>query len=308
MPPYAVGYQRAGTRVYYDDVETIQFGVPERLVVDDAKILRAVAGVLTDASVGWMTERSRIIKLRAASSIFCFHYPHWYLNAAYAQLGRREKARVPHPVGLPNVGEFYRPCGPLDVLRGQRNPVAAAADAAAGAAAAAQDAIETVAYSAGQLLANATGAAVAEGVYFLRSVRDGKHVEVRYGCMDDNGCGVQRGGLGKTTRNNEFVVRKQGLGYTIRNGSRFVEIDADDLFDNGGRVQVWEANLFGGHAPNQVWHFHRVRDNRYVIVNEASGKVLDARDACGDADGCRVRQWTARDSDPAQVWILEKAK
>ena len=43
--------------------------------------------MLTDASVGWMTERSRIIKLRAASSIFCFHYPHWYLNAAYAQLG-----------------------------------------------------------------------------------------------------------------------------------------------------------------------------------------------------------------------------
>jgi hypothetical protein len=57
-----------------------------------------------------------------------------------------------------------------------------------------------------------------------------------------------------------------------------------------------------------VWRFYKVKDDRYVIVNEASGKVLDVKGGCAAQDGCLVRQWQGRDSDPTQVWILEKAR
>jgi len=311
LPMYAVGYQRAGTRVYYDDIKTIQFDVPERFITDDAKLGQALVGTLSGASVSWMTDGNKYVKLRAASTLFCFHHPQWYLNAAYAALNRTQRARVPAPLGVPTIDDFFKPCGPLDIARGRRNPVAAGTEMVADGIDAAKDAIETVAYNAGQLLDNATGSAIAEGTYFIRAVKGGKFLDVSGSCVNTDGCKVQLWDLGKREGNNTFVVKKQGLGYTIRNGSKhFVEVDADDLFDNGARIQVWKPNMpFDGHAPNQVWYFYKVpnKTNRYIIRNEASGKVLDAVDSCTSQNGCKVQQWTPRDSDASQVWIVEKA-
>ncbi|MEJ7811349.1 MAG: RICIN domain-containing protein [Gemmatimonadaceae bacterium] len=312
FPPYAIGYERAGTRVYYDDIETIEFGARERSIAEDAKLIPALAGQATDFSAAWMTDGNKFLKIRAASALFCFHFPHWYLSAAYSQLNPIQRSRVPLPLGVPNGSDFYRPCGPLNLARGRRNPAAQVAELRDTIVKAVEGAVEAVAYNVGQLLDNTTGAAIAEGTYYLRTVDDRKYLEVGYICVNQNGCKVQLGNLGQTTANNRFTVTKQGLGYKLRNGAdHFVEVDANDLFENNAQIQVWGPNgPFGGHLSNQVWRFYKVpnRSNLYVLVNEASGKALEAAPPCTPQGSCRVRQWTPKSSASAQVWILEKAQ
>jgi hypothetical protein len=45
----------------------------------------------------------------------------------------------------------------------------------------------------------------------------------------------------------------------------------------------------------------------FLIRNVATGRVLDARNACVRSNGCEVRQRDARNGDSTQVWILERA-
>ncbi|MCZ8132665.1 MAG: RICIN domain-containing protein [Steroidobacteraceae bacterium] len=58
-----------------------------------------------------------------------------------------------------------------------------------------------------------------------------------------------------------------------------------------------------------MWHFHAVpnRPGMFLIRNVATGRVLDARNACVRSNGCEVRQRDARNGDSTQVWILERA-
>ena len=95
-------YERAGTRVYYDDVKTIQFGAPERPP--------------TDLPVR--------LPLALAPGDFCFHYPQWHLNAAYAHLDQATASRVPSPLLTPVMrGDVYSwLCGPLHITRGNVSP------------------------------------------------------------------------------------------------------------------------------------------------------------------------------------------
>jgi hypothetical protein len=308
LPPYALTYARAGTRVYYDDIKTMQFAVPERAVDDALALTGAVAGVLTDFTAGGITEQNKVIKLRPLASPFCYHYPHWYLSAAYSQLTRLERARVPNPLRLPDFSERFRPCGAAEVELGRRNVAGRAIDLAKDTAVGTAAAIETVAYDFNQLVRNATGRAVDEDTYRLRAVKGGKYLHVGNACADRDGCVLEV--ADPVAANTRFTVRKQGLGYVIQSAQRFVEVDANDLFENNARVQVWEPNaLFGGHLSNQVWYFFRVKEpNAFVVVNEASGRVLDLRDACAAQSGCGVRQWAGRNNDPSQVWILEKVR
>jgi pimeloyl-ACP methyl ester carboxylesterase len=99
-PPYA----RAGTRVYYDDVVSVQFPAPERSPAEGIQAIFAGPGrLLAD---------------------FCFHYPQWYLNAAYNQLDQGIVRAVPSPLLTPVMrGDVYTwLCGPIQVTRGNRSP------------------------------------------------------------------------------------------------------------------------------------------------------------------------------------------
>jgi hypothetical protein len=99
-PP--ITYERAGTRVYYDDVKTIQFGAPERPPMD-------------------LPVR---LPLALAPGDFCFHYPQWHMNAAYAHLDQATASRVPSPLPTPVMrGDVYSwLCGPLHITRGNVSP------------------------------------------------------------------------------------------------------------------------------------------------------------------------------------------
>jgi len=105
-----ITYARAGTRVYYHDVTTVQFGAPERSPSEGARIAGLLVG---GGALGGIF----------AAGDFCYHYPQWYLNAAYNQLNQATGSRVPSPLPTPVMrGNIYSLfCGPLQVTRGNRS-------------------------------------------------------------------------------------------------------------------------------------------------------------------------------------------
>ncbi len=101
-------YARAGTRVYYHDVQTVQFEAPERSLAEAARMVGLLGGPL---------------RMIFAAGDFCFHYPQWYLNATYNQLNQTTVGRVPSPLPMPVMrGDIYSIfCGPIKVMRGNRS-------------------------------------------------------------------------------------------------------------------------------------------------------------------------------------------
>jgi hypothetical protein len=111
-PP--ITFARAGTRVYYDDVKSIQFGAPERAPAEAQRMAMLLAAPLP------------LTRIFAAGD-FCYHYPHWHLNAAYAQLAPSIVRQVPSPLLTPVMrGNIYSGfCGPPQVTRGNISPATA---------------------------------------------------------------------------------------------------------------------------------------------------------------------------------------
>jgi pimeloyl-ACP methyl ester carboxylesterase len=323
LPTYVMGYARAGTRVYYDDIQTVRFKHSERNPLEHAWLGPTILGVGTDALAGAIGNPGAKVKFKLAGSQFCFHYPSWYAHAAFQQVSEQTRSQLPVPFPLPDATtlvtvnengrstqkQVFSPCGTYEVARGMRHPGAAAGEAVVEAAGQVADAIETVTYNVGQLFANATGVSIQEGSYRIRAVKGGKYLDVSGGCFNqENGCKLQLWDIGQSTANNTFHIKKAGLGYLLQAGNDFVEVDANNLLSNGAKIQTWDANLpMGGHAANQIWYLFRIgQTNRYVIRNSASLKVLDAKNDCTSTNGCKVQQWNAVNNDESQVWILEK--
>jgi pimeloyl-ACP methyl ester carboxylesterase len=110
VPPAPL-YARAGTRVYYDDVVSVQFAAPERGLDEAARMANLLTAPIP------------LTRLFAAGD-FCYHYPQWHLNAGYNQLDRSIVGMVPSPLPTPVMrGDIYTVlCGPLQVTRGNRSP------------------------------------------------------------------------------------------------------------------------------------------------------------------------------------------
>jgi pimeloyl-ACP methyl ester carboxylesterase len=102
-------YARAGTRLYYDDAVSVQFPAPERNTAEGVRM----DGVLNSPIVRFFPPGD-----------FCFHYPQWYLTAAYNQLDQGVVSVMPSPLPTPVMrGDVYsRLCGPVKVTRGNRSP------------------------------------------------------------------------------------------------------------------------------------------------------------------------------------------
>lgn len=321
LPPYVLGpfqYGRAGTRIYYDDVQTVEVAVPERFPGTSSIEASFIAGVLTGGV-------SALFSVPTIGSDFCFHYPQWYLNAAWSAVPGPAKSQLPEPLPLPRAGgrdpQIYGGCmNPVTVARGERSGAGVVADTATATvqlaqetAAAIGEAIEQVVYDAGQLFTNLLTNPVEDGDYTLRLLQGRKYLDVSGSCVGQNGCKVQLWDIGKSVSNNRFFIRKEIGGYSIRNGSGdnpdFLEVDANELLKNHGRVQMWEANLpLGGHNGNQLWHFYPIpnKAGHYLIRNVVSGKVLGAKKDCVNQNGCNVRQANVVNNDASQVWILSR--
>ncbi len=167
-----------------------------------------------------------------------------------------------------------------------------------------EEVVTQITYEVETLLANASGNAVANGTYFLRCERGGKLLDVSASCDGENQCKTQLWSLGQSAKNNKFSIYKsEGVGYRIKNQGKFLEVDFWRANQNG--VNPWMMGY--APVPQQDWLFYEVGENRYVIRNVLSGKVLDAKNSCTNQNGCKVQQWNAVSNDMSQVWILDPA-
>lgn len=147
---------------------------------------------------------------------------------------------------------------------------------------------------------------VTDGWYYLRQERGGKYLDVSGSCHGENACKLQLWDIGASIYNNVFYIKRQGSASEYRimnrkNGDRYVEIDWWNSGANGRQLWVYNWSV----TPNQIWTLHRVADNRYVIKNMHSGKVLAAKSSCAGTNGCAVGQWSVSPGNLSQVWILE---
>jgi hypothetical protein len=301
---YIAGYERGGVRCYYDDVDSYTFEAKERPFTDAGKILPSILGVALNGLEGAI-HKGRKVRFNLAGSEFCYHYQAWYVQAAFKQLNRVQRSKCPPALGIPSKAES--PCSLLVVARGKSNkPEDQAAEIVDAGAQVVEDVIERVAYNVKSLLDNATGSAIAEGTYTIRCNKGGRALQWK-GPIDDGSPVELHEANGKSAQ--KWTVKRDGaVGYTISSGGRFLDVAAEDLFDNGAKIQMWAANLpFGCHAPNQHWLFYKVGKDRYLLINLGSTKALDAVNKDTGKNGGRVQQWQPGSDDQSMVWIVEKA-
>jgi pimeloyl-ACP methyl ester carboxylesterase len=319
LPPYQTGldtYARSGTRIYYDDVQTVQVGVPERVPgIGEPVWTDMTAGVMIGGIMG--PAGALVGGAAFALSDFCYHYPQWHLNAAWSAVHRQIREDLPSPLPIPqNAGlapRVYDNCeNPLTVARGNRSESGRVADAAADALGDIEEAAEELIYTAKGVFSNLLEHPVSDGYYIFQLLGGQKWLDIK-SCQGDNGCAVNLSVLGANHSDNRFYVKKEIGAYSLRNGNAnkadFLEVAAGDIMDNYGRVQMWEANLpFGGHSPNQLWHFYPIpnHSDHFLIRNVASGKVLSGKAACATQNGCTVFQRNAVNNSLYSVWILKK--
>ncbi|HEU4471560.1 MAG TPA: hypothetical protein VFR58_10780 [Flavisolibacter sp.] len=328
LAPYSLGYQRAGTRVYYNDINSIQFGAPERSPAEAAALLPGINGAIGNAIADFVSEKSgRRLKLDILSpggSPICYHHPLWYLRAAYSQLTAEERSAVPSPLPLPE--QSSEGCDLLTVQRGKTaNPAVIARTLVKGAVEAGvesvKESLEKLSFTATTIMDNITGNAITPGDYYIRPYA----AEGRLGLNEQDG--IQDGSrLKLTTARSKVKIERYGAaGYTIRFGVRTVtseffgvtttetkeyvlDCNADDLFDeNSSSIQLWQKNGLPALSANQRWLFIRLKDNKYLIKNVANGKLLDAHNDCLDETSCGVKTYRPQTNDQTQIWIVEKA-
>lgn len=276
LPLYTMGYARGGTRVYYDDVSTIEFDAPERLLL-----------------------------LTSPATDFCFHQPTWYLHAAYQQLSASEKLAMPAP--LPQPVKADAGCAiPLTVERALNSPNDELIEAG-------EDLVNTISYNLDALFDNLTDDNALEGEWTIRCFKDGKHLDISGSCWGGDVCKTQLWSLGQSTGNNVFRLEHTIGGYLVKNRKTssspftYLQPEAEKMGPLPGTaaIQMGKAIVPG---PHQIWQFYAVpgRDGHYVIRNAATGQVLDADNACTATNGCRVKEYSPRASDPTQVWVLAR--
>lgn len=314
----------AGTRVYYKDINTIEFNKAERNPAEWAAIIPGITGAaangLADFVNGLSGGRLHLDNM-LGNSPMCYHHPTWYLQAAFKQLTDEERRKVPAPLPIPTGADAG--CDAKTTKRGKNassDVFIWAAEKIKGevenAAAAVGNTIQTLNFTATNIINNVTGQAIAEGDYYI----------ISYPSKEKLGLNEQQGfdnasSLSLTTARSKVSIKREGaIGYIIKFGTRQVDgffgpetktyvLDSEgaSLFQSGSsEIQLWEKNNFPATNLNQRWLFIPVSGNRYVIKNVENGKVLDANNDNINSTTCRVKTYRPVNNDQTQIWILQK--
>ncbi len=344
----ALGFGSAGQIVWYDDFQT-------RTLLQDDNAVQGSGGSLlrAGANIGGLAAsgagnavvaaagQSQQLQVSTGVETMCFHHPQWYLHAAWFDLTRSNpQVRMPAPLQpVPNaqaIGGYrpFNPCSAALVERGrQKSLLDRAAELPQDIADAAADAFINFAYDATFMLGNEIGNADFEGTYRMELYASALAGKRKF--LDRDGGGVVNlSALGADASDNEFVIRRSGIGgYTIawRNGD-----DPAMLTPKGtglellARNKSYEFTAPGVELPScpllnplcgettryptveQTWRFYKLKeaDNLYLIENRLSGKVLDAGDRCAVAEvkDCRVKSWERVPNNATQLWVLRRVR
>ena len=271
QPLYALGYKRAGIRNLYTKEKGRNYNYNT-----------------TEAT-----------ELENISAFFCMHNSEWYCRAAYFELidGQENlQNSLPAP---PPVPVAY--CSDLDyrLINGER--------------------LENVLLEQGLALLRANfsvpvenllGTALpnGEGVYRIRCAQGLKSLTVSGNCYTRNDCPFQLWS-DANDENMRFEIRKIiGFGYILKVKNINKVLDLSDYSrENGTVLKTYDPHLIVNPlGDNQVWYLIHLGNNRFVIQNQHSRKVVDADSPATSNNGCRVMQWRFRENAENQIWILDK--
>jgi Lipase (class 3) len=322
----AFGYAPGGTRVYYKDINTVEFNKSERSIAEVGGIIPGVMAVanngVTDMINGLSGGRLHLDNMMGTST-FCYHHPTWYLKSAHQLLTAAEKAKMPEPLSLPGTGDAA--CD-ANTIRRAKN---ASSDLFIWASEKMTGAVETVtavttaaateiAFTANTIISNVTGSAITEGDYYIISYPS----KDRLGLNEQNGFN-NASNLSLSTARSKVKIRRFGaIGYVIEFGTNTVSglfgpetktyvLDSEgaSLYQSGSsEIQLWEKNNFPFASFNQRWLFIGVGTggNKFLIKNLENGKVLDANNNNIQTTSCGVKTYRPINNDQTQIWILEK--
>lgn len=160
-------------------------------------------------------------------------------------------------------------------------------------------------------VSNLTGTALAtgEGVYRIKCLKDRKSLTVSGNCFTANDCPFQLWS-DANDQNMRFEIRKIPLGFgyiiKVKNTNKVLDVSGYSA-NNGALLKTYDMHpVLNPLGDNQVWYLMHLGNNRYVIQNQFSRKVLDADNPATNTNGCRVMQWSYRENAENQIWILDK--
>lgn len=328
LAPYVLGFERAGTRVYYNDINTATFNANERSEAEMIAIIPGVINAVKNTVGDFINEKSgnRLqLDNLLGNSTMCYHHPLWYLEAAYRQLAARERAGLPKPLELPDAGS--EGCDLLTVERGKTSdPLAIGNTIVKGVLddikAAVDETLEKLSFSASTVINNVTGFAIPAGDYHIQSYASRNRLGLNEQDGMSNGSEMRL-----TTSKSKVKIERAGtVGYTIQFGTKTVtnnffgvitadtktyvlDSESESLYQEGSsEIQLWEKNNLPGFNANQRWLFIQVPGHpfKYIIKNIANGKVLDANNDCVKDNSCRIKTYKSVSDDQTQIWVLQK--
>lgn len=319
-----VGFASAGRVVHFDDMQTRRIHTTDETIISGA-------GSMLNMVVGGSTS---LVPVQSGLEIMCFHYPQWYLHAAYIDLCRVKPARAgvvrspipPTPDTRRVGGKFvFDPCNKSLISRATgKTPSDRIREDLQSDVAAGLDAALNFVYDAVFAIGNEIGNPEFEGVYTFECLAS-KRGAARGGpstkLIDRDSDAVNLSAAGTAVSDNEFEIRLSGLGgYTIgRPGSPKLVTplaEGPQLFANNLEYTMKDPEVelidcpimdpFCGETRllpslEQTWRLYKLRegggDQIFLIENRAGFKVMDANDGCSitDVKDCKVKQFDRRE-------------
>ncbi len=328
--PKAMGYHKAGTRVYYDDVNTMRYNEPERSEAEVLKIIPAILGAIGNGVSGALNGTTGgVLKLDnyLGSSHMCYHHPLWYLKAARNQIEGGSRLKLPRVLDLPDAGS--EACDLLTVQRGlsanffdiAKGTVNEVGQMLGETGQVISEAAETIRFSAASAIDNVLGTAIENGNYYIKSYASNGRLLLNEVSGLANDCDLKL----TSERRKVKIERNGAVGYTISFGTvsktktdwfgnqvietieYLLDSDTENLFSaNVSNIILWERNNVPAFNANQRWLFLRLAPGKYLIKNVANGKLLDAGNNCNGASACGVDTRPAITDDQSQIWVVEK--
>ncbi len=309
LPPQAFFFARSGERNYYKDYNSPALR-SEQILADDAKVLCALGNLPAEQIPGL----AHFVFPPYCPGSTCFHHPTLILKAIRHELSASQLATLPGDVPTPVTGED---CTTGDLTKAANNNVVSNTITALG----------TLFWGAATNIANLAGNLIGgeEGSYKLICYRF-KDCSKKYLAWDGE-VGHQ---LTLNSTGTVFsLVHKGTGGYQLAKGNanmaanvtfNLLGFPTGQEVDNNIFMKArYEKDLLGNNSETigdeETWYILPVpnKANTYVFYNWNTKKVLDAADAICDND-CKciagnsnlINEFSAKDNDASQVWILQK--
>lgn len=294
LPPISFSFGRAGERNYFTDY-TSAILRSEQTLLDDGKILCALGNLPAEQA----PQAAKFVFPPLCPGSACYHHPTFVLEAVKHQLNSSVLSSLPPAVPLPAAGDN---CTTGNLTKAENN------DIINNTATAIETTLAQIAWQAGNIADNLLGTGLTEGNYRIASYAF-KNNSKKYLNWD----GTVGHQLRISTTATVFTVTHKATGgYQLWSFGGNMAADVNFAFglpngeEHTNNILMKAKDIVIG--DEETWYLFRIPNtvNTYVLYNWNSKKVLDAPDNCLTTSSCPVNEFGAKNSDPTQVWILEK--